>query len=314
VYRLDDYGYESAVQSVLFGTVAGGVFNAGGGLIADIVGQRRARKSADAQAKHQENDAYVKAYDDVVPEFVEQQHAHQKGKVVDIEAVQAELTRHRQEISALESTADAGDTVGHLKQREADLRKQVEAHTAAEEAETHLASLQAGTLPDALKTQIAQRAQAIMHQMQTTALSQPSAAQRLAEADNAIRQGAMRAAIAQAQRGEAINVAPFLDLMVPDKRKAALEALAREKPLDRAPLVQPPLNTAPLERTEKTIAETDNVKADLEIELNRLEAQVQQHSDPVLASDIKALRDEVNDTSLHNAIQAAAVCMVRKSS
>lgn len=127
-----------------------------------------------------------------------------------------------------------------------------------------------------------------------------TASQRFDDADISIRENAMRAAIAQAKRGEDINVDPFFDLMDPVKRPTAIEQLSRQSQPQPDPVAGSVSAAAEQQAKRATREDADfiNAQEDFEAELNILNALADSADNAKLKEELKTIRQEANDTSL----------------
>ena len=110
----------------------------------------------------------------------------------------------------------------------------------------------------------------------------------------------MRAAIAQAKRGEDINVDPFFDLMDPVKRPTAIEQLSRQSQPQPDPVAGSVSAAAEQQAKRATREDADfiNAQEDFEAELNILNALADSADNAKLKEELKTIRQEANDTSL----------------
>ncbi|EMO0474781.1 hypothetical protein RJ490_004605, partial [Pluralibacter gergoviae] len=128
----------NALESTFFNTMAGGLMHAGGGIISDIVQQRRGNSTPDAGtpaslpvsevnsdnipvgitipergtsadlaeaiSRDADSYAYSRAYDDVVPDYLAQQQELQAGKSDNIGKLRSELAANQHRAEHLDAT------------------------------------------------------------------------------------------------------------------------------------------------------------------------------------------------------------------
>ena len=206
--------------------------------------------------------AYSTGYSDVVPDFIEQRRAIAGQQIDNVNALRSELTRNNQLTQSLDATLkertsayqaermkfkeaqakarqDIADEKAALESHNAELQQQIDNHVEGAKAAQDIADISKGIIPESAKPLIEQRAQQIREGLQESPLARGirTASQRFDDADISIRENAMRAAIAQAKRGEDINVDPFFDLMDPVKDQLPLSNFQDNPSLSPIPLL-----------------------------------------------------------------------------
>lgn len=283
--------------------------------------------------------AYSTGYSDVVPDFIEQRRAIAGQQIDNVNSLRSELTRNNQLTQSLDATLkertsayqaermkfkeaqakarqDIAEEKAALESRNAELQQQIDNHVEGAKAAQDIADISKGIIPESAKPLIEQRAQQIREGLQESPLARGvrTASQRFDDADISIRENAMRAAIAQAKRGEDINVDPFFDLMDPVKRPTAIEQLSRQPQPQPDPVAGSVSAAAEQQAKRATREDADfiNAQEDFEAELNILNSLADSADNAKLREELKTIRQEANDTSLQKGIQAAAGCMIGK--
>ncbi|MFC0229147.1 hypothetical protein [Serratia aquatilis] len=211
---------------------------------------------------------------------------------------------------------DIANEKAALESRNVELQKQIDNHVDGAKAAQDVTEFTNGNIPEAAKPLIEQRAQQIREGLQESPLSHGvrTAAQRFDDADISIRENALRAAIAQAQRGEDINIDSFFDLADPAKRVTAIERISRPYQPQADPAAVSISTSAEHQarRAAREDADMLNAQEDFEAELNILNALADSADNARLKEELKTIRQEANDTSMQKGIQAAAGCMIGK--
>lgn len=138
----DDFTLGSAMENLFYGTVGGGLLHAGGGVIADLVRERRATVTGESPletatrvdpvtdptsptrtstaepdnasplldqtiSREADNYAYSRAYDDVIPEYQQSLQNLQQGRIDNVADLRAEVASNEHSASQLDSTLKA---------------------------------------------------------------------------------------------------------------------------------------------------------------------------------------------------------------
>lgn len=197
------------------------------------------------------------------------------------------------------------------------LNEQIREHQTGAKAAQEVALLNRGELPPPLAREIEQRAEDIRQSLRQSPVAQgvKSAAQKLGEVDWMIRNQAMRSAVAQMRRGEDVNIEPFLNLVDPDKRITAIDDLSMPR---RTPSHSDDISASTGAdnqiKAAGEIKSTDDAIRQAEENLH-FERQINDaisSDDPQFAALMKKLDREAADTSMENAIKAAAMCRIGK--
>lgn len=283
--------------------------------------------------------AYSTAYNDVVPDYIEQRKVASEQQVKGVNDLRQEVARNNQQSEQLDASLnsrtadyqaqrmkfkearakaqqDISKEKAALESRNAELQDMIDNHVEGSNAAQDIADFGKGVIPEGAKPIIEQRAQQIREGLRESPLARGvrTAAQRFDESDISVKENALRAAISQAKRGDDINVEPFFDLADPAKRPTAVEQISRPTKPHRDPISAAVSKSADqqLVRVGREDADLLNAQEDFESELNVLNALADTSDNAKLKEELKNIRQEASDTSLQKGIQAAAGCLIGK--
>lgn len=253
-------------------------------------------------AVRQRLDETLSAIDDLNASLPERTREYQTQRMKFKEARQQAMKDIENERAQL--TTEAGE-----------LRDQIEQNRTATQSSQELADIRQGGIPEPLRQRIDSRAQEIRSALQQSPIAQgvKSATQRYNEADWMVRNQAMRAAVAQMRRGEDVNIEPFFNLADPNKQLTAVEDISTPRYVQSRPDDIAASQAA--EGQIKAAGPSDTLddslrQAEENLNYARQVNEVIGADDPDFSKLMTQVSEELNDTSIERAIQAAANCRI----
>lgn len=290
--------------------------------------------------RYREHYAQQTAYKDIVPSHaddLQRQAEKQITGVSDLQRRAKDLTTEGESLDATlpglikqyqgqqmkysEARAVAQRDIDNRRQQllaEVDsLNAQISEHQTGARAAQEMASLARGEISEPLARRVEKRADEIRLSLRQSPVAQgvKSAAQKLGEADWMVRNQAMRSAVAQMRRGEDVNIEPFLNLVDPEKKITAIDDLSAPRRTFSSP--DDISASAAGDRQIKAAADTGTTEDALRQAEENLHYERQINDaifldDPAFAALMKQIDQEAADTSMENAIKAAAMCRIGK--
>lgn len=336
-----EYTFSDAASEILFSAGAGGAMHSLGGFIGDTI---RKRKAVDSPSQTPEpsvvdqdisNYAYAKAYNDVTqdimsgdrPGWLDDNVAHLKDEHIKnqefLDTVDSSLkdrTREYQDQQMTfkearkEALRDIAQEKQSIIQRQSEIDTILSEHSKVTDVDNLGTSIREGNFSDEVLTQIDQRANGIIEETRSFMRGygvQRSAYRQFEEAPQILKVQSMRGAIAQAMRGDDINVSPFFDLNNPNLRAGAMEQLStfrQKKALNS--LVEKSSKSRDTDHlTNDNIEQATN---DFGFEVEKLKSIVDENTPQPILDELNDITASSTDEGYINGLRAFATCMLSK--
>lgn len=374
----EEYSMANAMENIFMGTVGGGIMHAGGGIIADIVRGRKTPAASptidvverpvmhaesfvtpeatspvarpfnehgttpilsEAISRDMDSYAHSKAYDDVVPNYLDQQEAATAFRVDNIADLKNEVVEINRAINVIDQSLpkrtaeyqqqrmkfkdarnqalnDIATEKSALLSRRGEAEESLSSNAKSEVARGEIAAIRRGEIPENLKSAISNRASEIRQSLQLNNITQgiKNASQRIDEAHWTVRENAFRAGLSHMMQGKTPDLEPVFNLSDPLLRDASMDQI------QQGPRADADVSTvnasrdadAYLTRANRDNADLLNAQEDFNAEMELANNMVNDIDSPELRGAIEAATREANDESIFKGLQAYATCMLRR--